>query len=194
MKRVNRWVAEHLASVLAAMALFWVLNIVIFATLFFQRPHTIQQWLLFFVSIWFQGISLPVLALVSNLQGDRMERIQRETHDTVMAEFAEIKQMHKELHPQEGGSGMNVRIKKPVHCDARECERIWVMGVDGLHMCVEHLRLLSADSMVAEIREWVAFTDDEERPMTPEEIAALPRKVAEAKRWLEAHANQGATP
>lgn len=84
---------------------------------------------------------------------------------------------------------MNVRVKKPIHCDARDCERPWIMGVDGLHMCVEHLRLLADGRMVAEMREWVAFTDDDARPMTQDEAMAIRRKlVADARQWLAARA------
>lgn len=103
LKRASDWVAGHAAAIVATMALFWLLNVVIFASLFFQRPHTLQQWLLFFVTIWFQGVSLPLIAKVTNLQGDRTEKIQRETHDAVMQELAELKQLHRELHPHEGG-------------------------------------------------------------------------------------------
>ena len=101
MRRLNQWIANHLANALASMILFWLLNVVVFTTLAFQRPHGAQHWILFFVSIWFQGVSLPVLGFVGKLQGDRSERLLRETHDAVMAELADLKQLHADL--RQGG-------------------------------------------------------------------------------------------
>ena len=76
------------------MWLFWGLTLLVLLALALQRPSGAQGWILFWVSIFFQGVALPVLAFVSNKQGDRMERVLRETHDSVLTELSEIKAMH----------------------------------------------------------------------------------------------------
>lgn len=76
---------------------FWTLTLLIALALLLERPAGAQGWVLFVVSIFFQGVALPVLAFVSNQQGDRTERVLRETHDAVLQELAEIKQLHAEL-------------------------------------------------------------------------------------------------
>lgn len=98
MKRLNNIIANALAQGLSSMALFWVLTILIFSTLLIQEPVGAQGWILFIVSIFFQGVALPVLAFVSNAQGDRMESLLRETHDTTLDELRELRDMHEELH------------------------------------------------------------------------------------------------
>lgn len=94
LKRFNEWLADQLSKWLATMAMFWVLTVLVLSTLLFQTPSGAQGWVLFIVSIFFQGVALPVLAFVSNKQGDRMERVLRETHDGVLAELADTKAMH----------------------------------------------------------------------------------------------------
>lgn len=97
MRRFNDWLADKLAAALSTMWLFWALTLLVFAALLAQTPNGAQGWILFWVSIFFQGVALPVLAFVSNKQGDRMERVLRETHDAVLQELTEVKQMHAEL-------------------------------------------------------------------------------------------------
>jgi len=95
-RRMNAWLAERMANMLSSMWLFWGLTILIWATVILQRPSGPQGWILFLVSVFFQGVSLPVLAFVSNIQGDRTEKLLRETHDAVMSELTELRRMHEE--------------------------------------------------------------------------------------------------
>jgi hypothetical protein len=94
----NDWVADKLASFMATMFLFWFLTALDIVGAIVDPPANVQGWLLWGVSILFQSVALPVLALVSNKQGERMERVLRETHDAAMNELKEIKEMHRELH------------------------------------------------------------------------------------------------
>ena len=94
--RFNDWLAAHMALGLSSMWTFWTLTLLIAAALLLQRPTGAQGWVLFVVSIFFQGVALPVLAFVSNQQGDRTEGILRETHDTVMKELEDLRALHAE--------------------------------------------------------------------------------------------------
>ena len=89
---MNEWIAEKLATVMSTMALFWILLIACLLAYVVQPPNGAQAQILFWVSITFQGVALPVLAFVSNQQGDRTERILRETHDGVLSELAAAKE------------------------------------------------------------------------------------------------------
>jgi len=100
MRRFNNFIADRLASFMATMLLFWLLLILDVAGAIVDPPSNTQGWLLWGVSILFQSIALPVIALVSNKQGERMERVLRETHDAAMSELSEIKQMHKEVRDE----------------------------------------------------------------------------------------------
>ncbi len=98
MKRMNDWLANRMALWLSSMGMFWALTLLILLALALQRPSGAQGWVLFVVSIFFQGVALPVLAFVSNQQGDRTERVLRDTHDGVLSELAAAK---KRMNTQE---------------------------------------------------------------------------------------------
>ncbi len=95
MKKINDWVADHLAIAMSSMWLFWLLLLTCLVAYGIQPPTNAQGQILFWVSILFQGVALPVLAFVSNQQGDRTERVLRETHDAALAEFQTLKEMHQ---------------------------------------------------------------------------------------------------
>jgi hypothetical protein len=52
---------------------------------------------MFVISAGFQAVALPVLAFVSNMQGDRAEKIARETHDAVMKELKILREQNEHL-------------------------------------------------------------------------------------------------
>lgn len=95
MKRLDDWIADHVTRAVASMKLFYALNIVVGVAIIYQHPANIEGWLLVVVSVWFQGVALPPIAKMSQIQGDRMEKVLRETHDVLMAELSEIKAMHE---------------------------------------------------------------------------------------------------
>jgi len=110
MRRFNDWLAGRMSLMLSSMWVFWVLTLLILLALVLQRPTGAQGWVLFVVSIFFQGVALPVLAFVSNQQGDRTNKVLTETHDAVLGEFEAVRNMQavlveelaqvKELHAQ----------------------------------------------------------------------------------------------
>ena len=71
--RINSFIADNLAKVLSSMWLFWILLVAIVASYIMQPPQGAFDISLFFISTAFQGIALPVLAFVSNIQGDRQQ-------------------------------------------------------------------------------------------------------------------------
>lgn len=84
----NAWIADHLSTWMITMEAFWILVVLTWGSVAISRPAGAQGWDLFLVSIFFQGAALPILGLVSQKQGDRMERVMRETHDAAMEEVA----------------------------------------------------------------------------------------------------------
>lgn len=102
MKKFNDWLGDKLAFWLATMACFWLIFALVIVPLFFQRPHDLVGWVQYIVQSFFQGVALPVLAFVSRIQGDRQERILKETHDAEMEEIQELKEILNLL--QNGGT------------------------------------------------------------------------------------------
>lgn len=93
-RQFNDWMAGVLSSAMSTMAMFWVITALCLAAFAIERPTGAQGWILFWVSIFFQGVALPVLAFVSDRQGTRVENVLRETHDTVVEELAQLKELH----------------------------------------------------------------------------------------------------
>ncbi len=112
MKRVNAWVAQKLSSFMATMFLFWILLIVDTVGAIFDPPSNLQGWLLWGVSILFQSVALPILAIVSNAQGDRMERKLNETHDKVFEVVADIHKIAADLHDKHIGGREHLKIDR----------------------------------------------------------------------------------
>ena len=98
---------------MATMFLFWFLTALDVAGAIVDPPQNIQAWLLWGVSIFFQSVALPVLALVSNRQGDRMEAKIDATHTAAMDELAEIKKLHAENKKE-------INELKQLHADLKQ--------------------------------------------------------------------------
>jgi hypothetical protein len=79
------------------MWMFWVIAMLCLLAYVLQRPSGAQGEVLFWVSIFFQGVALPVLAFVSNEQGDRTNTLLKETHDRVLEEFESIRNVQAVL-------------------------------------------------------------------------------------------------
>lgn len=97
MKRFNSWLAEKLAAWLSTMVMFYAVTFLVVSILFFQKPGSPLEWIQFVVQCFFQGVALPVLAFVAKHEGKKTERLLRETHDTVLAEFKMIKEEMREI-------------------------------------------------------------------------------------------------
>ena len=93
----NEWLASKLADALATMLMFFGVTFLTLSILFFQTPRTPLEWVQYIIQTFFQGVALPVLAFVAKIEGDRQRKLLQETHDTVMAEMKEIKEMMAEM-------------------------------------------------------------------------------------------------
>ena len=94
------------------MFLFWFLTALDVAGAIVDPPQNIQAWLLWGVSIFFQSVALPVLALVSNRQGDRMEKKLDETHDKVFEVIADLHEIAADLHDKHIGGREHLKIER----------------------------------------------------------------------------------
>lgn len=81
-----------MAIIMSSMWLFWVLTVVIVIAGVLEPPASPYTFVMFVISAGFQAIALPVLAFVSNLQGDRQEKVLNETHKAVVKELELVKE------------------------------------------------------------------------------------------------------
>ena len=94
----NEWVATKLADALANMVMFFGVTFLTLSILFFQTPRTPLEWVQYIIQTFFQGVALPILAFVAKIEGNRQQRLLQETHDAVMGEMQELKQMVARLN------------------------------------------------------------------------------------------------
>lgn len=90
-KNFNDWLAERLSVWLSTMAMFYGVAFLVMLPLIWQRPTGMVGWSQYAISVFFQGVALPVLGFVARKEGDRNNRLLSETHDTVMNELVMIR-------------------------------------------------------------------------------------------------------
>jgi hypothetical protein len=100
MKRtnINDLIAGKLADWLATVVVFYMVCFLTLSILFFQMPKTALEWVQYIVQTVFQGISLPILALVAKQEGTKMAKMLKETHDGVRVELKELKAIMDSMH------------------------------------------------------------------------------------------------
>jgi len=91
--KANDFLASKMALTLSSMWMFWLLTIILLIAFVMQPPKGAYQMVIFVVGATFQALALPVLAFVSNLQGDRQEALLNEMQDELMQEIDILKQL-----------------------------------------------------------------------------------------------------
>ena len=64
-----------LSDSLSSMVMFWVITLMVIVPLFFNQPVGLVGWMQYIVSVFFQGVALPVLAYTSKISGSRTDAI-----------------------------------------------------------------------------------------------------------------------
>ena len=96
--KLNDKIGDKLAFWLSTMWMFYVITFLVVIPLFFQTPTGLVQWMQYVVSVFFQGVALPVLGYVAKKAGDQNEKVMTETHDAVMRELEIVKTIFKNQH------------------------------------------------------------------------------------------------
>jgi len=93
--------AMMLSNSLSSMTMFWLISILVIVPLFFNQPTTIVGWMQYLVSVFFQGVALPVLAYIAKLSGERTDGIIRkieELSEKIAQNTDEIQKMTSKIH------------------------------------------------------------------------------------------------
>ena len=67
--------AMVLSDSLSSMTMFWIISLLVIVPLFFVQPVGLVGWMQYIVSVFFQGVALPVLGYTSKLGGARTDSI-----------------------------------------------------------------------------------------------------------------------
>ena len=77
-----------------------VFALIAFVPLYFQLPKTIIEWQMWLSQTCIQLVALAVLQKGTRIEGGRSAKLLQEAHDAVMAEFDDIKDIHKDLNDE----------------------------------------------------------------------------------------------
>lgn len=62
-----------LSDTLSSITMFWIISFLVIIPLFFTQPQGLVGWMQYVVSVFFQGVALPVLAYTSKMSGQRTD-------------------------------------------------------------------------------------------------------------------------
>ncbi|WP_134667833.1 hypothetical protein [Amycolatopsis sp. CFH S0078] len=96
MRRFNEWLAVRGTGAFGTMWAFYVFTVYGLLPVLFPAA---RDQLLYWSNV-IQLVALPLIMVGQVVQGRAAEDRDQETHDAVMAELAELKEMHSELRAQ----------------------------------------------------------------------------------------------
>lgn len=67
--------AEGLSNSLSSMTMFWIIALLVIVPLFFTQPVGLVGWMQYIVSVFFQGVALPVLGYTAKLGAKRTDDV-----------------------------------------------------------------------------------------------------------------------
>jgi len=67
--------AEILSDSLSSMTMFWIITLMVLVPLYFNQPTNLVGWIQYIISVFFQGVALPVLGYTSKLSGKRTDEV-----------------------------------------------------------------------------------------------------------------------
>ena len=67
--------AEILSDSLSSMIMFWIIALMVIIPLYFNQPTNLVGWIQYIISVFFQGVALPVLGYTSKLSGKRTDEV-----------------------------------------------------------------------------------------------------------------------
>lgn len=77
-EKFRKWMdelAEAMSNALSSMTMFWIITLLVITPLFFTQPVGLVGWMQYVVSVFFQGVALPVLGYTAKLSGKRTDQI-----------------------------------------------------------------------------------------------------------------------
>ena len=71
----NDYIADKLSYMLATMAMFYVITLLVIIPLLYSQPTSFVAWSSYLCSVIFQGIALPVLGYTARKSSDKSDKI-----------------------------------------------------------------------------------------------------------------------
>jgi hypothetical protein len=84
MKNFNDLIADKLSNWLSKMAMFYGVTFLVLIPLFFQRPAGFVAWMQYLVSVFFQGVALPVLGYTAQKSSALLDKAIKRIDDNTL--------------------------------------------------------------------------------------------------------------
>ena len=92
-KKFNDFIGDKFSFALSTMEMFWLVLILVLLPLLFQHPDTLIAWIQYLSTAVLQAVALPLLGYTTKKSGESQEKIIKETHDALMQELQEAKEI-----------------------------------------------------------------------------------------------------
>lgn len=94
--KFNDYVGDKFSLALSTMEMFWIVLIVVLLPLLWQRPDSMIAWVQYASTAILQAVALPLLGYTTKKSGESQEKVIKETHDILMSELLEAKELRKQ--------------------------------------------------------------------------------------------------
>ena len=94
--KFNDYVGNKFSFALSTMEMFWIVLIIVLLPLLWQRPDSMIAWVQYVSTAVLQAVALPLLGYTTKKSGESQEKIIMETHDILMSELLEAKELRKQ--------------------------------------------------------------------------------------------------
>ena len=92
-KKFNDFIGDRFSFALSTMEMFWLVLILVIMPLLWQRPDSLIAWIQYLSTAVLQAVALPLLGYTTKKSGESQEKIIKETHDALMLELQEAKEI-----------------------------------------------------------------------------------------------------
>jgi hypothetical protein len=95
-KKFNDFIGDKFSFALSTMEMFWLVLVLVLLPLLFQHPDTLISWIQYLSTAVLQAVALPLLGYTTKKSGESQEKIIKDTHDILMNELKEAKEIRKQ--------------------------------------------------------------------------------------------------
>jgi len=144
--------AIFLSDSLSSMTMFWIITLLVIIPLFFSQPSGTVAWMQYIVSVFFQGVALPVLGYIAKISGSRT--------DAIISKIAELSEKIEVMTEHIGTDVDDIKY----HVDDIEVELKYVdTDVDNIKNHIDGIQenLKSVDTDVDNITDHVDDIQDD---------------------------------
>lgn len=93
----NEKLGVILSDGLSSMQMFYIVFFCVVLPLLVEHPSSLIAWIQYLSTAILQAVALPLLGFTTKKSGDAQEKVIKESHDILINQFVELKNLHDML-------------------------------------------------------------------------------------------------